>query len=148
MRTHAEAVQKLTGASKGKRSKGVKKREPLPLVTLRHFAHREWVDLPIRTVNESNNRDHWRVRAKRNASNRFASEMLCTKWLQKISDGTVRLTRIGPGVLDDDGVVSALKAVRDGIAEWLGIDDGDPRIRYEYAQEQRRAYGVRVELRP
>lgn len=35
----------------------------------------------------------------------------------------VRIWRIGPGRLDNDGPDDALKNVRDGVADWLGIDD-------------------------
>ena len=37
----------------------------------------------------------------------------------------VRITRIGPGSLDNDGPDDALKNVRDAVAAWLGIDDRD-----------------------
>jgi hypothetical protein len=58
----------------------------------------------------------------------------------------VRLTRIGPRKLDSDNVAGACKATRDGVADWLGVDDGDEsRVRWVYAQE-RGAYGVRVEV--
>lgn len=60
----------------------------------------------------------------------------------------VRLTRVGPGRMDDEGVVASLKGVRDGVADALKVDDGDrARIRFEYEQETGRAYAVRVELR-
>lgn len=36
---------------------------------------------------------------------------------------TVRLTRVGPGELDTDGPDDALKSVRDGVADWLGVED-------------------------
>lgn len=36
---------------------------------------------------------------------------------------TVRMWRIGPGWLDSDGPDDALKNARDGVADWLGIDD-------------------------
>jgi len=47
--------------------------------------------------------------------------------------------------MDSDGVASALKAVRDGIADALGIDDGNSRITWIYGQE-RGEYSVRVEI--
>lgn len=36
---------------------------------------------------------------------------------------TVRMWRVGPGSLDSDGPDDALKACRDGVADWLGVDD-------------------------
>lgn len=46
----------------------------------------------------------------------------------------VELVRIGPGKPDDDNVVGAFKGIRDGIARAFGVDDGDPRWRWEYDQ--------------
>lgn len=48
---------------------------------------------------------------------------------------------------DDDGNVAALKPLRDAIAEGLGLDDGDKRIRWEYGQiETRGKCGVIVNI--
>ena len=60
---------------------------------------------------------------------------------------TVKLTRIGPRTMDSDNCIAGLKACRDGIAARLGVDDADPRITWEYAQE-RGEYGLRVEITP
>ncbi len=61
---------------------------------------------------------------------------------------TITLTRLAPRILDCDNLRGALKAVRDGIADWLGVDDGDPRLTWEYGQEKRvgEPMGVRVEI--
>lgn len=49
--------------------------------------------------------------------------------------------------LDDDGNVAALKPLRDAIADSLGFDDGDKRIRWEYGQiESRGQHGVLVKI--
>ena len=49
--------------------------------------------------------------------------------------------------LDDDGNVAALKPLRDAIAESLGLDDADKRIRFEYGQlETRTEQGVIVKI--
>lgn len=50
---------------------------------------------------------------------------------------------------DDDNNMASLKGIRDGIAETLGIDDGDRRIRFEYGQIETRAERgliVKIEL--
>lgn len=48
---------------------------------------------------------------------------------------------------DDDGNVAALKPLRDAIADSLGIDDGDKRLRWEYGQaESRGQLGVVVKI--
>lgn len=53
----------------------------------------------------------------------------------------IRITRHAPTPihveqLDDDNLRSALKATRDGIAEALGIDDGDRRVIWDYCQRR------------
>ena len=56
----------------------------------------------------------------------------------------VRITRVGPKRLDDDNLSRAAKAPRDGVADWLGCDDGDPRVSWHYAQAVAREYRVVV----
>lgn len=59
---------------------------------------------------------------------------------------TITLTRLAPRSLDTDNLQRALKAIRDGVADALGVDDGDARLRWRYAQEQARDYGVRISV--
>lgn len=59
---------------------------------------------------------------------------------------TITLTRVyGAGrglknkaarMLDSDNLAGAFKAVRDGVAEAMGIDDGSERLEWRYAQTQ------------
>jgi hypothetical protein len=59
----------------------------------------------------------------------------------------ITLTRIGPGTLDsEDNLSAGFKAVRDGIADALGVNDRHPRLRWFYGQERagRGVYGSRV----
>jgi hypothetical protein len=61
----------------------------------------------------------------------------------------VRLTRItGPRgkTLDDDNLRGCLKAMRDGVADWLGVQDNDPRITWRYDQRKADAWGVEIEV--
>lgn len=58
----------------------------------------------------------------------------------------VKLTRIGRKEMDGDNLQGALKAVRDGIADAIEIDDGDKRMTWDYAQEIGKGYSVRVEI--
>lgn len=49
--------------------------------------------------------------------------------------------------MDDDNLAHACKPLRDAIADNLGIDDGDPRLRWEYGQlETRGKRGVTVKI--
>lgn len=60
----------------------------------------------------------------------------------------VHLCRVSPRALDDDNLGGALKAVRDGIARAIGINDRSPLVRY-VPSLQRGAPGehlLRVEL--
>lgn len=40
--------------------------------------------------------------------------------------------------LDGDNAINALKPVRDALADWLAVDDGDGRIRWQYGQVETR----------
>jgi len=101
--------------------------------------------LPLRTVSLDNEREHWRVRAKRAAEERLVARLKCPKIKPPC---TVTLTRVSPRFLDDDNVRGALKSVRDGIADRLGINDRDPRVswRYEQRRGKPREYAVHVEI--
>lgn len=61
----------------------------------------------------------------------------------------VTMIRISAGVLDDDGLKGALKAVRDEVAAWLGCGDGpnDP-VAWRYGQQKgpAKVYAVRIEI--
>ena len=104
------------------------------------------LSLPIELVSEANCRDHWRVKAKRVAAQRglvklFRKGAECVKL-----PVVVELARIAPKELDDDNLRSSLKAVRDGVADWFGIGDRDPRIEWHYSQSRRapRTYGCAI----
>lgn len=46
----------------------------------------------------------------------------------------VTMTAYLPRYLDDDNLAGALKPVRDELADWMGVDDGDRRILWECDQ--------------
>jgi len=46
----------------------------------------------------------------------------------------VSLIRCAAGSLDEDNLISAFKAIRDQVAQWLGLNDADERIVFQYAQ--------------
>jgi hypothetical protein len=59
----------------------------------------------------------------------------------------IRLTRTGPSRLDShDNLRAACKNVVDGIADFLKIDDGDPRLVFSYDQERNDRWRVIVEV--
>ena len=110
------------------------------------------VEVPIRTKSEPNQRGHWATRAKRVAGQRGPVLLLCRVHFGSHPPSlpvVVRLTRVAPCELDDDNLLGALKAVRDGIADYLGTNDRNKGITWEYAQEKPptpRTYAVRIEL--
>jgi hypothetical protein len=46
----------------------------------------------------------------------------------------ITLVRVGKRDLDDDNLAGAFKAVRDGVADWLGINDGSKKLVWKYEQ--------------
>lgn len=101
------------------------------------------VTLPLRIVSVMNVREHWSRRHKRAQAHRRAALAVPKARVPC----TVKLTRIGLRPLDGDNLQAGLKALRDGIADRLGVDDADPRVAWEYAQE-RGEYAVRIEITP
>lgn len=59
---------------------------------------------------------------------------------------TILLTRVSPRKLDDDNLQGALKSIRDGVADWLGIDDGSADLSWQYDQRSGRAQGVEINI--
>lgn len=118
------------------------------------------VTLPIRAVNTSNSREHWAVIAKRARSHRSAASNMTLMeifrehpvWSYRdngalISPVVVTLVRVAKRRLDDDGNVTSLKSVRDGVADALGLkDDSDPRVTWVYDQALGKEYEVRISI--
>lgn len=93
--------------------------------------------LPIKIVSTANLREHWSKRAKRAKLHRESMVLALTAEVRArpAMPCIVTLTRIAPRELDDDNLASGMKAARDGVADWLGIDDRDPRVTWRYAQK-------------
>lgn len=107
--------------------------------------------LPVRTWSEANLRGHWGKRARRAKKQREAAWLLlrAARYALPASGSVaITLTRIAPRALDTDNLASGLKAVRDGVADALGVDDGSSRIEWRYAQERGKIgqYEVRVTI--
>ncbi len=126
------------------------------------------LELPLMTVSEANARSHFHERARRAAAQRTGAYMALTTPLRRagftawaigadtretsvlVYPLVVRMTRLSRGELDDDNLRGALKAVRDGIADALGLkSDRDPRVEWRYAQDRaskKMPHGVRIEV--
>jgi hypothetical protein len=101
----------------------------------------------VRTPNPVNGGQgyHWRVRAERRSEQRKATAAALAGCLPVQMPAVVRLTRASPGELDDDNLRAALKSIRDQIAEFLGVDDGDQKaVRWVYGQKRERNHAVEV----
>lgn len=117
------------------------------------------VTIPLRLVSLTNQREHWAKKANRAKVQRNATKLslfadagvrpftgaldslIGRRWL-------VTLTRVAPRQLDGDNMQAACKSVRDGVADFLCLDDGDRRIVWQYAQERGnpKEYAVRIRI--
>ena len=123
----------------------------------------------LRIRNGCNLREHWSVRAKRVKRERFLVGAALWKlgrarpelsnrdprvawryapalWNLGPTPVIVTLTRCAGRLLDDDNAIAGFKGVRDEVADWLGVDDRDPRVTWRYAQERSKGYAVRIEI--
>ena len=106
--------------------------------------------LPLRTKSAANARGHWSVHARTAKLERRAVALMLrfAKGPRPEFPAVVSFVRVAPSPLDDDNLRGAMKALRDEIAAWLGVNDRDARIVWQYAQERGpvRTYGVRVRI--
>lgn len=103
--------------------------------------------IPGKTPNPVNgSHQHWAVKGARRKKLRRDANYLTPRRMRVPC--VVVMTRLSPGELDDDNLRPALKSIRDGIADALGVDDRDPAVRWEYAQARckRGDEGVRVRI--
>ncbi len=106
--------------------------------------------IPIRTGRGLNERGHWATKARRVKAEREATQWALVGAQKPALPCVVLLTRVGPSNgLDDDQIPGSLKATRDQIAEWIGVDDRHRDIvRYRYDQRRGSEWGVEVEFLP
>lgn len=109
------------------------------------------ITIPLRTVSEANSRTHWAAKAKRVRQQRttvglvVAAEMAIRGRVK--APCSVLLVRLGPtSGLDDDNLVGALKAPRDGVADALGINDRNPRVTWRYEQRRAKVWGIEIRI--
>lgn len=106
------------------------------------------LSIPMRTGKGLNDRGHWRAVATKVKAQRLAVGWALLQ-LKKPTEFPliVVLRRVAPSAgLDDDNLPGSLKATRDAIAAWLGVDD---RLRdvVRYVYEQKRGpWAVEIEV--
>lgn len=88
------------------------------------------------SLNHGGGREHWAARARRVAKERMMVRLALSVQSRPKLPLLVTLTRCAPRQLDSDNAVGALKAVRDEVAAWLGVDDRDERIEWVVAQSK------------
>lgn len=113
-------------------------------------------DLPIRLKSRANDHtsNHWGKRSKTTEKQHGYVKMILSRdrtYLRtrlRLAGLVVRMVRVAPLSLDDDNLAHAFKAIRDGIALELGINDRDERIAFVPDEERGRArqYAVRLEF--
>lgn len=121
------------------------------------------VQFRCRTKSENNMHGHWKGQWQRSRSQRTkAYEALTIKAKRPdiLYHAKICITRIAPRELDGDNLQGALKAIRDGVTDWLsggyklsnrkgGINDRDSRLQWEYRQEkpdEPKKYSIRIEI--
>lgn len=104
------------------------------------------IELPLRIESCANKREHWATRSRRTKQHRLAALAVPAHPLPCV----VTMVRVAPRALDDDNLASGFKALRDGIADRLGVDDRDPRVTWRYEQTRGKAkeYAARVRIEP
>ena len=100
-------------------------------------------EIPLKTVSEGNSREFWGKAYARHRKQKNAVFAVCRSELMQIQPPCyVMLTRRSPRKFDDDNLVSALKYVRDAVAEILvpglavGRADDGHGLTWYYKQEK------------
>lgn len=119
------------------------------------------VRVKTRVYQETNgSRLHWAVLKKRHNNQKTATiltlrslPLVIQTEIRSIGKWFVRIVPYGNKTFDDDGLAASAKWIRDSVAEFLGVDDGDKkRIRFAYAQPKEQdpvnRYFVLVEFHP
>ncbi len=123
---------------------------PAESLARQQATHMICVLLPIQIISEANTREHWRPKAARAKAHRTTAEWTLRKHPRPRTDGpiTITITRIAPRELDGDNLQSGGKATRDGVADWLGVDDGDKRLTWVYQQRKGgvKEYGAEISV--
>lgn len=114
-----------------------------------HLDGRLVITFALKTVSESNQRGmHFGAKASRVAKQREAAKDQVDVLSAQALPLEVILERATPCRLDDDNLRGALKAVRDGVADALGVKDNDPRVTWAYRQSRSapKTYQVRIHI--
>ena len=102
----------------------------------------------LRLTNGANAREHWATKARRAKRERglILRALLASGVRVPRGPWLVEITRIAPRRMDSDGATIAAQHLRDGVADWLGVDDGADAVTFAVDQRkgEPREYAVRV----
>lgn len=112
------------------------------------------VSLPFRVESRANDHrsNHWGARAETTKKQRTGTHLALSshrghlQGLLNTCGLVVRVVRIGPTALDShDNLPSSLKAITDGVADLLGVNDRDDSVTF-IPDAELGAWGARVEF--
>lgn len=104
--------------------------------------------LPFKTPSLANARLYWRKRAEIAKAQRNKAKWMVQNEVRYPFPLPVRvtLTRAAPRALDDDNLAGALKHVRDGVADGLGLPNDRDNVTWQYGQARQREPEVWVDI--
>lgn len=92
------------------------------------------VHVPVHAQSTANLREHHMARYRRMKIHRETAHW-ALKAHRPVLPAVVTITRVGRRLLDaHDNLRMSAKGVVDGIADWFGVPDDDPRIEWRYDQ--------------
>lgn len=115
------------------------------------------LELPIKTVSESNVSEHWSKKAQRHKQQQWMIRIAFNQLEEPVQlPCTVKLTRLSPRMLDShDNLPMAFKWIVDQLSECLipqkpgngkGRSDSDPRITWLYDQRKESPQRILIEI--
>jgi hypothetical protein len=153
-----DKIAKEQGLNLSPVEKAKKRRDKVPLVEASSFVG-PWyfmAVIPLYVVAGDNSRG-MRKRIGRGGHEKTTTIKTLARWHREIAPYAdqaiagerveIKLTRLGPNLLDDDNCTASCKYVRDSVAMLLGCDDS-PRspLIWSYDQRKEAAYGVEVRI--
>ena len=103
--------------------------------------------IPMALPSVANLREHWSKRAARAKQHRMLVNLHRPLFRPLGNDSAVvTITRLAPRRLDSDNLQGACKALRDGVADCMGVKDNHPRVTWVYLQWTSKIPTVRIEV--
>jgi hypothetical protein len=93
-------------------------------------------------------REHWTARSRRVKREKEAVRLVLSQYTPPTTVQLhVALVRCSPRLLDIDNAWGSMKGPIDATADWLGLDDNDPRIEWKVEQQKVKREDVGVLIR-